>query len=128
MQIVNPYLPPPKKKKTPTKRKPKQKKPLKKRGAKRKNRQFYEIPLGFNIRLHAPLEYDLIMNVVGVTGKPEADLIEAISYSSNNQFFKTPGFRKMLIQYRLEGCHSARKKEQPSPAQIYRAIKKRYKH
>lgn len=126
MDTFNPYQPKPpvkKKKKPGPKSKPKPR--PKKRGRKRIPRLFDEVPLGYNLRLKAPLEYDLIMQVVGNSGAPDADLIEAISYSSKNPFFRTEEFRWMLIRYRQEGCFSEHPKRPPTPQQIVQAIKTR---
>lgn len=102
-------------------------KPPKKRGPKRKLRAFSEVPLGYQIRLKAPLEYDLIMQVVGFKRPPEADLIESVSYSSTNPFFKSQEFRDLLIIYRRDGCYTSNPKKPPTPAQIEKAAKQRRK-
>lgn len=65
------------------------------------------------------------MQVVGANGVPEADLVEAISYSSTNPFFRTEEFRWMLIKYRKEGCFAEHPYKPPSPSVIQKAIKER---
>lgn len=108
-------LPKPKKKK-----KPKPKPKLKKRGRKKILRAFEETTIGYNIKLRAPLEYDLIMNFSGAGEQPEADLIEAIGYASLNPYFRTTTFRKLLIKYRQNGCYQTWPKKPPSPEQVRR--------
>lgn len=83
------------------------------------------MPLGYNLRLNAPLEFDLIMQVVGTNGVPDADLVEAISYSSKNLYFRTADFRRVLILYRNEGCYAEHPKKPPKPKTIVTAINKR---
>lgn len=126
MEPFNPYKKPTKKRK-PKKRgpKPKPKRPPKKRGPKRKPRRFEEVPLGHTLRLLAPLEFDLILQVIGPNGIPDADLIESISYSSTNPFFRTERFRLLLIKYRKEGCYAEHPKAPPSPTLISRSISMR---
>lgn len=75
--------------------------------------------------MNTPLEYDLIMQVVGPNGVPDADLIEAISYTSTNPFFRTELFRLQLIKYRKNGCTAEHPKIPPSSKQIQRAIENR---
>lgn len=75
--------------------------------------------------MNAPLEYDLIMQVVGSNGVPDADLIEAISYASCNPFFRTELFRLQLIRYRKDGCTAEHPKTAPSSKQIQRAVELR---
>lgn len=125
MEPFNPYSPKkPRKPKKPG-RKPKRKAPPKKRGKKRIPRQFDEVPLGYYLRLYAPLEYDLILNTVQSNGAPDADLIEAVSYSSTNPFFRGDQFRQALITYRNEGCFAEHPKRPPTPKTIIRAAKTR---
>lgn len=83
------------------------------------------MPLGYHLRLQAPLEYDLIMQVIGPNGVPDGDLIEAVSYSSTNPFFRTENFRWLLIRYRREGCHAEHPKQPPTAQAIINATKKR---
>lgn len=114
----NPNLPlvelsKPKRKKNPKSR-PKQKKC----GRKKIPRIFEETTLGYNIKLRAPLEYDLIMNYSGTGDVPDADLIEAIGYASLNTFFRTITFRKLLIKYRQNGCYQTWPKKPPTPEQV----------
>lgn len=121
MATFNPYKPLRKGKKRGRKPKPQPKK----RGRKRILRKFDEVPLGYNLRLNAPLEFDLIMQVVGSNGAPDADLVEAISYSSKNPYFRTADFRRVLILYRNEGCYAEHPKRPPKPKTIVAAINKR---
>lgn len=121
--MFNPYVPKKRRKKPGPKPKPKP--PLKKRGRKRIKRRFDEVQIGYHTRLQAPLEYDLIMQVVGPNGTPDADLVEAISYSSANPFFKTEEFRRMLIRYRKDGCTAEHPYKPPTPRAIARAAKHR---
>ncbi len=125
MELFNPYAPQKKKRRKKPGPKPKPKQPPKKRGRKKIPRQFDQVPLGYHIRLQAPLEYDLIMEVIGSMGVPDGDLIEAVSYSSANPFFKTEKFRKLLIQYRQYGCHTEHPKRSPTPQTILNAINRR---
>lgn len=101
-----------------SKSKPKQKK----RGRKRILRAFEETTIGYNIKLRAPLEYDLIMNFSGAGEQPEADLIEAIGYASLNPYFRTTSFRKLLIKYRQNGCYQTRPKKPASSQQVRKHI------
>lgn len=83
------------------------------------------MPLGYSLRLNAPLEFDLIMQTVGINGAPDADLIEAISYSSKNPYFRTEDFRRVLILYRNDGCHAEHPKQPPGVRAIISAINRR---
>ena len=65
------------------------------------------------------------MQVVGPNGAPDADLIEAISYSSKNPYFRTEGFRNSLITYRNDGCHAEHPKKPPTTRAITYAIRRR---
>lgn len=65
------------------------------------------------------------MQVVGLNGVPDGDLVEAVSYSSTNPFFKTEEFRWMLIRYRKEGCHAEHPKPPPAPRTIVKALNRR---
>lgn len=65
------------------------------------------------------------MQVVGTNGVPDADLVEAISYSSKNPYFRTADFRQVLILYRNEGCYAEHPKKPPTPKAIVTAINKR---
>lgn len=123
MAQFNPYVPPKKEKKRG--RKPKPKPQPKKVGRKRIKRKFDEVPLGYSLRLNAPLEFDLVMQVVGLNGTPEADLVEAISYSSKNPYFRSEDFRRRLILYRNEGCYAEHPKKTPKPSTIASAAKRR---
>ena len=122
---VNPNLPmvelpkPKKKKKAKPRPKPK------KRGRKKILRAFEETTLGYNIKLRAPLEYDLIMNYSGTGEVPDADLIEAIGYASLNTFFRTVTFRKLLIKYRQNGCYQTWPKKPPTREQVLLHMKER---
>lgn len=96
-----PEVPMPRKNKASKHKKPKQ--PPKKRGRKRLIRPFERTPLGFNFKLSAPLEYDMVMTVSG-SAPPDPDLIEEIGYASENPYFRTRPFRRLLIKYRKDGC------------------------
>lgn len=65
------------------------------------------------------------MQVVGTNGVPDADLVEAISYSSKNPYFRTVDFRRCLILYRKDGCHAEHPKKPPTPKAIASAINRR---
>ena len=67
------------------------------------------------------------MQVVGLNGVPDGELIEAVSYSSANPFFRTEEFRWFLIQYRREGCHAEHPKKPPTPYAIKKAVRDRIK-
>ena len=97
----------------------------KKRGRKRIKRRFESTTLGNSIRLHAPLEYDMIVAVSD--SEPDADIIEQISYSSINPYFKTTIFRKLLIKYRQNGCYQRVPTPPPSPETKMRALQIRRK-
>lgn len=122
---LNPNLPPVeipvyrKKKKSNPKPKPK------KRGRKKILRAFEETTLGYNLKLRAPLEFDLIMEFSGAGEEPEADLIEAIGYASLSPFFRTITFRKLLIKYRQNGCYQSYAKKPPTHEQIRRFLEER---
>lgn len=129
--LYNPYKPPPKRKKrrkrTPAPKKPrsKPKLPPKKRGPKPIHRKFEQTRIGWHLRVKAPLEYDMIMKITGRLNDPDPDLIEAISYSSIQPFFRTPMFRRMLIEYRNKGCHTSKPMTRPTPLQLKRAANRR---
>lgn len=65
------------------------------------------------------------MQVVGTNGVPDADLVEAVSYSSKNPYFRTADFRRVLILYRDEGCYAEHPKKPPKLSAIISAINKR---
>lgn len=88
-------------------RKRKKKKTFKDR---RQKNEFIETRVGYFLKLEAPLEYDLILQVSG-NNDPHPDLIEMIGYGSMNPLFKKPKFRKALIEYRSVGCYAYRAKQ-----------------
>ena len=112
----------PKKKKPNRKWKPKRQ--TKERGRKKLIRAFETTTFGNSLKLNAPLEYDMIMEVT-VNGAPDADLIEQISYASMNPYFRGKIFRRLLIQYRQNGCTQLRPLPPPSPEKKMRALNKR---
>ena len=99
--------------------KPKRKKPRRKVGRKRIKRQFEETRVGYFLKLEAPLEYNLIMEVSGTVSAPSADLIEAIGYASINLLFKKPKFRRALIEYRKSGLYAGTPKKSCAGKEIY---------
>lgn len=99
--------------------KKKRKKPRRKVGRKRIRRRFEETRVGYFLRLEAPLEYNLIMDVSGSVSAPSADLIEAIGYASLNFLFKKPKFRRALIEYRKNGLYAERPKECSVEKELY---------
>ena len=99
--------------------KPKRKKPRRKVGRKRIKRQFEETRVGYFLRLEAPLEYNLIMEVSGNVSAPSADLIEAIGYASLNLLFKKPKFRRALIEYRKSGLYAGDPKKSCVEKELY---------
>lgn len=64
-----------------------------------KAKTFEDTTFGRHIKERAPLEFRLLKQVSGGSF-PDADLIEAVSYSSRNEYFKTGRFRMDLITYR----------------------------
>lgn len=76
----------------------------KKRGRKKKTRSFAETRVGYYLLHKTPLEYKLIVGSGGADG-PDANLIELIGYFSLDPYFKTPEFRKALIEYRRTRLH-----------------------
>ena len=99
--------------------KKKRKKPRRKVGRKRIKRQFDETRVGYFLRLEAPLEYNLIMEVSGTVSAPSADLIEAIGYASINLLFKKPKFRRALIEYRKNGLYAGDPKKSCVEKELY---------
>ncbi len=99
--------------------KPKRKKPRRKVGRKRIKRQFDETRVGYFLKLEAPLEYNLIMEVSGNVSAPSADLIEAIGYASLNLLFKKPKFRRALIEYRKSGLYAGDPKKSCVEKELY---------
>lgn len=99
--------------------KKKRKKPRRKVGRKRIKRQFDETRVGYFLRLEAPLEYNLIMEVSGTVSAPSADLIEAIGYASLNLLFKKPKFRRALIEYRKNGLYAGDPKKSCVEKELY---------
>lgn len=77
--------------------------------------------------LHAPLEYDMIMETTGDRA-PEADFVEAVSYSSTNPYFQTKIFHRLLLQYRCNGCTQLHPVSKPTPEMIKRALVQRRKN
>lgn len=57
-----------------------------------------------------PIEYDLLMGAAKAIGQPAptADMIEAISYMSNEPVFSQTRFRLALIEYRQYGLRPPR--------------------
>lgn len=94
-------------------------KPRKKLGRKRIKRQFDETRVGYFLKLEAPLEYNLIMEVSGNVSAPSADLIEAIGYASLNLLFKKPKFRRALIEYRKSGLYAGDPKKSCVEKELY---------
>lgn len=99
--------------------KKKRKKPRREVGRKRIKRQFDETRVGYFLRLEAPLEYNLIMEVSGTVSAPSADLIEAIGYASLNLLFKKPKFRRALIEYRKNGLYAGDPKKSCVEKELY---------
>lgn len=91
----------------------------KKLGRKRIKRQFDETRVGYFLKLEAPLEYNLIMEVSGNVSAPSADLIEAIGYASLNLLFKKPKFRRALIEYRKSGLYAGDPKKSCVEKELY---------
>lgn len=75
----------------------------KKPGRKPIKRKFDETRLGYLLKMEAPTEYNLIIELNRTA--PDADLIEYVSYSSTNTFFRKAKFRKALIEYRKTGLY-----------------------
>lgn len=72
------------------------------------------------LKHEAPLEYNLIVSANNMTTyPPAADLIEAISYSSDNPLFRKPKFRRCLIEYRKYGLYSGRPKKANANIELY---------
>lgn len=90
-----------KKKKLPSNRP----KPKKGRGRDPRRKAFDEIRLGYLMKHRAPLEFSVIMESCGRSMRPDADMIEILSYASTNRFFRTVLFRRALIDYRINGLY-----------------------
>lgn len=73
----------------------------------KKKREFNQTLLGYQLEHYAPLEYRFILEASG-DKNPAADLIEAVSYTSLNPFFRTHEFRAALMEYRNTGLYPAR--------------------
>lgn len=76
----------------------------KKPGRKKKRRSFTETRVGYFLSRITPLEYRILLEASGDFA-PSADLIERVAYASLHPFFKTPKFRKALIEYRKTGLY-----------------------
>lgn len=63
--------------------------------------RFNETQLGYLLERLAPLEYRILLEAGGAS--PSPNLIEAVSYSSLNMFFRSDEFRQALIEYRKTG-------------------------
>lgn len=96
-------------------RKGKPRKPL---GRKKIRRNFTETKLGFYLQHKTPLEFSLIMKSSG-SSAPSANLIESLSYISLDPYFKTPQFRRALIEYRLFGLYPKR----PVKPQLFKELR-----
>lgn len=57
-----------------------------------------------------PVEYELLKEVVerSAMHRPPPELIEAVAYASEDDFFRKPKFRQCLIEYREYGCKPTR--------------------
>lgn len=127
MSEWNPNLPAvdaPKPKRPHRKKKPKR--PPKRRGRKKLIRSFESTTFGRSLQLHAPLEYNMIMEATG-GDPPEAEFVEQVSYSSMNPYFRTKIFRRLLIKYRQNGCTQLRPLPPPSVDMKIRALQARRK-
>ena len=102
----------------------KYKRPPKKRGRKKLIRPFELVAFGRSLLLHAPLEYDMIMMATGGEA-PSPDFVEEIGYSSLNPYFRSPIFRRLLIQYRKNGCTQEEPSKPPTPEMKLRAMQRR---
>ena len=75
----------------------------KKLGRKKKKRRYEETKLGNLLRYAAPLEYHLITQAF--PNAPSANLIEHLGYMSLNPVFRSEGFRRAFVEYRLHGLY-----------------------
>ena len=91
-----------------TKTKKKQQKRRKKTGRPKGYRlkKFEQTRIGFFLQHEVPVEYQLLKEVMEAMKlrHPPAELIEAISYSSNDTFFRKTKFWRCLIEYKQYGC------------------------
>lgn len=63
---------------------------------------FSQTPLGNLMLKEAPVEFFVIADSCKIS-KPSADLIEQVSYMSDNKVFRSVEFRRALIAYRKHG-------------------------
>ena len=75
---------------------------MKGEGQGKTNCSFSQTPLGNLMFREAPVEFYVIADSCK-TPKPSADLIEQISYTSDNKVFRSVEFRRALIAYRKYG-------------------------
>lgn len=71
--------------------------------------------------LNAPLEYDMVMGVMG-DRLPDADFIEHVSYASCNPYFRGKLFRQTLLRYRKNGGTQRNPCPPPTPEMKLRAL------
>lgn len=64
-----------------------------------RTRRFEETPLGYGLQYHCPVEFSLLVDQKSYAG-PNPDLIEEVSYISQNPWFRTVEFRLALSEYR----------------------------
>lgn len=76
------------------------------KGRKPGRKRFEEIRIGYLMRYHAPIEFALIVDSCGAKEAPSADIIEKLTYLSDNKFFRTMQFRRALMDYRKNGLRS----------------------
>ena len=69
-------------------------------------KRFEETRIGFFLQHEVPVEYKLLKDVTEQMKLrcPPAELIEAISYSSDDPFFRKTKFWRSLIEYKQYGC------------------------
>jgi hypothetical protein len=88
-------------------------------GRKRIKRTFDETSIGHFLKHEAPLEYQLIVNSCGAFAAPSPNIIETVSYGSNNPLFRKTKFRRALIKYRKYGLYSGRPIKSTANTELY---------
>lgn len=90
--------------------------------------KFSETPVGHWLFVYAPVEYRLLMEWsktapkgYGMGKAIKYEQIEAISQHSDNPAFKSAGFHRALVHYKLWGVRPKRKKAWTLPEAVYYA-------
>lgn len=93
-------------------------------------KRFDQTRIGFLLKHEAPVEYRLLMEVTEFLKlrAPSCTLIEAMSYASNDPFFKKTKFRRSFIEYWKYGLRPPKAIHTSAAKELYyiRLRKKKY--